>query len=378
MKIIIVRPSSILININSYNAQELGLAKALVREQHVADVIYYTKNKEYTKQIINFDMDKSVTIHWVPGRRFLHFALFNKKVLKEIIKYYDIIQTGEYNQYISYYLLKNKFKPTIIYHGPYYNPKISSRIMTKIFDFIFLKSYLKMEAYFITKSNLAGEFLKSKGFKNITTIGVGLNKDSLNYEKKTNLKDFKKNHNKDRNLLYVGNITPGKNILFILNIMKHIINNEYDVKLFIIGSGPKKYVNKCRRYIDKNGLNKYVVFLGKIDQDELPKFYQAADLFVFPSSREIYGMVMLEAMLFGVPVITTLHGGSSMVIKNDTNGYIINNFNVNEWANKILDILNKNNRDISKNAHETIENYFTWDKLSEKYIKAYESVSGDK
>ena len=85
-------------------------------------------------------------------------------------------------------------------------------------------------------------------------------------------------------------------------------------------------------------------------------------------------MVMMEAMLFGVPVITTLHGGSSMVISNDFNGYIINNLNVNEWSNKILDILNKKEKLISKNAYETIDNFFTWDKLSEKYIKAYEDV----
>lgn len=370
MKILIVRPSSIPMNIKTYNAQELGLAKSLVKKGHVADVVYYTDSSEYTIQEIDIDNEKKVKIHWVPGNKFLHFALFDKKILNRIVLDYDIIQTGEYNQYISYYLLKQNLKPVVIYHGPYFNPKISSRIMTFLFDLIFLKRYLKINPSFISKSNLAEQFLKSKGFLDITTIGVGLDTSALN----VNNIETKIRKDKEKRLLYVGNITKGKNILFLLKIMKNINKNKNNVKLYIVGSGPQNYVNKCKKYISNNKLEGVVNLVGKVEQKNISKYYEQSDLFIFPSTREIYGMVMMEAMLFGVPVMTTLHGGSSTVIKNNINGYVINNYDVDEWTKKIIEYLENDSVEIQKNAQKTILNEFVWDELCKKYINVYEEV----
>ena len=83
---------------------------------------------------------------------------------------------------------------------------------------------------------------------------------------------------------------------------------------------------------------------------------------------------MLEAMYFGVPVITTHNGGSDMLIENEKSGIIIDDFIAEEWKDKTVLLLNDEsmNSTIIKNAKDKIENEFTWDALVDKFIEVYE------
>ena len=91
-------------------------------------------------------------------------------------------------------------------------------------------------------------------------------------------------------------------------------------------------------------------------------------------------MVMLEAMYFGAPVVTTHNGGSDMLINNNENGIIVDKFDVVEWRDSIKCLLNDSvKRDkITKNAKIKIENEFTWDALVDKFINVYEKRLGCK
>ena len=87
-------------------------------------------------------------------------------------------------------------------------------------------------------------------------------------------------------------------------------------------------------------------------------------------------MVLLEAMHFGVPTITTYNGGSSTLIKEGQNGYICDDLNENKWSKKINELLNCDNRNISQNAFLRIEE-FTWDNLVNSFIEVYEKTIKD-
>ena len=169
MKILIVRLFPDEININNYNVQEIGLAKALVKKGHICDIVLYTnKEKSFIQNIIV--NDKNIKIYWLKGRKFLGNAFFDKKLM-DIIKNYDIIQSGGYDQIYNISLMKKINKPLVIYHGNYYS-QYSKGYKKKccISDFIykFYKKYRKVQ--FISKSKLSTDFLHEKGFENVKTI----------------------------------------------------------------------------------------------------------------------------------------------------------------------------------------------------------------
>lgn len=75
--------------------------------------------------------------------------------------------------------------------------------------------------------------------------------------------------------------------------------------------------------------------MHRIEQRYLSRVYQACTAFLFPSTYEIFGMVLMEAMYFGLPVISCENGGSTMLIKNGINGFVQNELNAEKWAEKL-------------------------------------------
>ena len=94
---------------------------------------------------------------------------------------------------------------------------------------------------------------------------------------------------------------------------------------------------------------------------------------LFPSMYEIYGMVLMEAMYFGVLCISSWNGGSSLLIENEEDGVILPSFDVMLWADCVERLSNDDEkmRDMKAKAASKIKDRFTWDKLVPKFIEAY-------
>lgn len=376
MKILIVRLFPDELNINNYNVQEIGLAKALVRKGHVCDIVLYTNKKENYVQEVEVENDKKVKIYWLRGKKFLGNAFFDKE-LNNIINNYDIIQSGGYDQIYNAVFNRKLNKPLVIYHGNYYS-KYSKGYKKKCFVsdifYIFYRDYKK--AHFITKSKISTDFLNKKGYKNIETLGVGLDIDrfSENVVINKEIEELKNNKGENNYLLYIGKIEERRNSLFLLELLKLILKDETNYKLILVGKGNKEYVDKCNNYINENKLQNNIIWIESLKQDEIPELYKISDMFLLPTLHEIFGMVLLEAMYFGLPVLTTYNGGSSVLIDNGKNGFI-EDVNINNWKNII--VANVKNKEVATNAKTTIENEYTWDQLSEKFIESYKKVIED-
>lgn len=110
-------------------------------------------------------------------------------------------------------------------------------------------------------------------------------------------------------LVHVGRIAHEKNIDFLLRMMGPLRERVADVLLVIAGEGPA--LAHCRRLAVDLGLENHIFFVGYLDrQRELLDCYRAGDVFVFASRTETQGLVLLEAMAQGVPVISTMHMGT--------------------------------------------------------------------
>ena len=140
-----------------------------------------------------------------------------------------------------------------------------------------------------------------------------------------------------------------------------------------------------KTYIESGTL----IYQEKASQAELPDEYRQSDVFLFPSKYEIFGMVLLEAMYFGLPVISSYNGGSSVLIKdesdskgqrnelsNTANGIIVKELSVSEWADSIETLISNKERlkAMGENAANTIREHFLWDRLADSFIDAYEEA----
>ncbi len=170
-------------------------------------------------------------------------------------------------------------------------------------------------------------------------------------------------------VIYVGRVIKEKGLEYLLRAAKNI-----NAEIFIIGGGADK------QYMQESGKGiKNIHFLGYFGKgyiDELSLFYKRADVMVFPSIwDEPLGLVVLEAMACGTPVVASNKGGIPLVVKNNYNGYLIrakSSKAISDATNKIL-----NNKDIqrkfAKNARITVKEKFDWPIIVNKLYKVYQN-----
>ena len=379
MKILIIRTFPNKLNLNSYNVQEIGLAKALTVKGHCCDVILYGGREKDRKEIYSFQRDEkeySFSIFWLKGYNLLKNGFMPS--VKKMISQYDIIQVHEYDQIMSWLLYSRPSKPTVIYHGPYFHPfNKGYNFKCKVFDLLFLNRRSHQHVVAITKSELAAGFMREKGFEHVIPVGVGVDVDNFHMEVQQENRGFLCQKKEDKfRILYVGKIEERRNVYFLIEVFRKL-NLEYsNLQLMLVGDGEKKYVDSFLNSINEEIEKEKIIYIKKATQEELSEIYQASDLFLFTSNYDIFGMVLLEAMYFGLPVISTLNGGASTLIDDGKNGYIIDEFDAEKWSEKIAELIDDRERlqRMGKCAGETIRSGYTWDKLAEKFEIAYKEA----
>lgn len=380
MKILIIRnyPSYMDVVNNTYNIQEVGLAKALVRKGHICDIIFWTNKEE---KIVEIPVDECgvIKIYYKKGITALKNTVFLG--CDKLFKAYDILQPCEYNQMQAWLLAQKYPQKTIVYHGPYYSPfNKRYNLMCLIFDKLFLGRYLKLNTKFITKSNLAQEFLVSKGIKesNVASVGVGIDTQMLSNVQNQCAEPLYLTMKQDNDLkiLYIGKFEKRRNIPFIFDTFSAVLKKNANATLYMIGTGEKEYVETCWKHADELGIREHIVYQERMEQKYLSQIYELADFFILPTEYEIFGMVLLETMYYRTVVLTTNNGGSSTLIDNKYNGYIMDTLNSQKWADCIDEVfLNKIKMvEIRDAASKKIDEEFMWDKLAKHFISQYRKV----
>ncbi len=115
-------------------------------------------------------------------------------------------------------------------------------------------------------------------------------------------------------LVHVGRIAHEKNIDFLFRMLKRVIERRQDVVFIVAGEGPA--LAHCNAYAESLGVSRHVRFVGYLSRESaLLDCYRAGDLFVFSSKTETQGLVLLEAMALGVPVVSTAHMGTADIVR---------------------------------------------------------------
>lgn len=195
----------------------------------------------------------------------------------------------------------------------------------------------------------------------ISLIPSGIDIKNIDKVKKTE---------KDNTIVYVGRLVPQKN----LNILLHAIKKIPGIKLKVIGEGQE--LKRLLILSKQLGIEKRVMFLGKVDShEEVIKEIKKSSMLVLPSIRENFGIVPLEAMASGTPVISTNTEGPRDYINNGENGLLTEIGDVEDLTKKIsLLVTDKNlSKKLSINGRKTAEKY-DWNNIIKKIVKLYKEV----
>jgi glycosyltransferase involved in cell wall biosynthesis len=178
-----------------------------------------------------------------------------------------------------------------------------------------------------------------------------------------------------RILLYAGRVSKEKNIELILKIAPKIIKEQNDVVFLIAGSGPDIYWMKEECAV--LGLRDNFIFSGYVPHIPLARIYCISKIFIFPSRTETQGLVTIEAMLSGIPVVAVGERGTMNVMRGDNGGFMTPN-DENIFAGRVLDLLKDENL-YEKKAVDAL-NYgklWTMDIMSKRLEKIYTDTIAD-
>ena len=191
-----------------------------------------------------------------------------------------------------------------------------------------------------------------------------------------------------RMLLFVGRIEHLKGLDVLIEAIGIMRQNEilkdYPFCLAIIGGEPDDStehenieLSRIKTLTEKHGLSDLVTFLGKRSQESLPYYYSAAEAVVVPSQYESFGMVALEAMACGIPVVASQIGGLAYLVQDGVTGYTVPVDEPMELANRLtLLLLDQNLRDrMGKQAIQVARDY-AWDKIASKLLGVYDELLG--
>lgn len=174
-------------------------------------------------------------------------------------------------------------------------------------------------------------------------------------------------------IIFVGTLRQIKGIRYLIEAMSIIRLNNPHVELVIVGDGEEKeYLQKLTSDLN---LNNCVSFVGKVPNDDIPQYMKEADLFVLPSLSESFGIVNIEAMASGLPIVSTNVGGLPYLIKDGINGFLVNPKDPDAIAEKSLLILNDMNlkERISQNNLAAAKKY-SWDYIIERLADEFNKV----
>jgi len=160
-------------------------------------------------------------------------------------------------------------------------------------------------------------------------------------------------------LLYVGTIEPRKGLLLLLQALTQL---QKSFELHIVGKTvDEQYLSQLHKYISSHTFTGRICFDGILDKTQLEQCYQNAEVFVFPSQLEGFGIVLTEAMQHGLPIVAFNNSAMPYLIHDGINGYLAKNNDIQEYASKLLRVMGQSmtRKQLQQGMKDTINQFHT-------------------
>lgn len=178
-------------------------------------------------------------------------------------------------------------------------------------------------------------------------------------------------HNEKSTIICVGRLIATKRIDDAIHAIYLVSKQIPNIKLLIIGDGPERA--NLEYLASSLCLEKIVSFIGRVNQEDVIKYYQQSDVFLQTSESEGFSLVAIEAMACGLPIVSTPVGIVPELISGADNGYLVKFNNPSDAADKICKILGLDFDEYSQMSKRSVvyAQKYSWDKIAEQYLKEY-------
>ena len=362
------------------------LSHRLIKDGHDVTVITYrdgdvpyfeNDSGVQVYRVDNFMIAPNNFIDWIMQLNFNMIAKANELISQG--EKFDVIHAHDWLVAYSAKTLKNSYKiplvSTIHATEAGRNSGISTETQKYINDTEWMLTYESSEV--IVNSNyMKNELQRLFGlpFEKINVVPNGVN--LYNFSGIERDYDFRRQYAMDNEkiILFMGRLVYEKGVQHLIDAMPKILANYNDAKLIIAGKGGM--IDELKAKVSYLGLDNKVYFTGYLNSKQVQKMYKCADISVFPSTYEPFGIVALEAMLAGVPTVVSDIGGLNEIISHGIDGMKSYAGNPNSIADSILTLLydHKLCETVTKNAKLKVKNEFNWQKIAQDTHFTYQKA----
>lgn len=355
------------------------IAESLSKKGHKVYVIGNgSQNKSYFETINGVQVYRlKIPKNPLAGRFFnLIWLLVERIIFYWQVKKYakqlqpDIVETYDWSAPLIFKL--NRVKTVIRLHGSntannLYMQKNRSFLLTNIEKMAILKA-----DFILSVSNHIAELTKKSFSLNFTskTIYNGVDTSLFN--------DYgiERDNNK---ILFVGRMHPYKGMEDLFAALNFVFAENKSVYFEIICTLIEDYKVKLLSLVSKE-FHSRIKFTGRVNNDELPAYYNSANLSILPSRAEAFPIIPLESMSCGTPVIIADRFSAREIVDDNVDGFLVNALDNTELAKKIISILQNQPmiEEMRKKSREKILNNFSIDKVLQDNIDFYQTISGVK
>ena len=176
-------------------------------------------------------------------------------------------------------------------------------------------------------------------------------------------------------VLFVGSLAAFKGPHILLKAMKEVITKVPNTIAILVGPW-KDRKDTLKNLVKKLGIENHVIFTGPLPHDKLKLYYRAADVFVLPSFSEGFPHVLLEASLFGLPLVVSNLKELEAIVIDGFNGLFAEKGNAKDFAEKITKLLidDKLREKLGRNSKNSFKRY-SWQEIADRYIKLYKLLA---
>jgi glycosyltransferase involved in cell wall biosynthesis len=363
--------------------QVSNLVHDLAKKGHRITVYtsYFLDNIKESSSLLPFEENQNITVRRYKFRKLIRgrdSTYIQPRIFSDLSKEKpDIIHVHGFRFFPVYGgIIFTYFSRIPVVATPYHDPQLSATVLQRLHDRIFLTRLDRFTKIIALTEFEKGFLTKSVRKEKITVIPCGVSDTffqmcdkflKIRDHVRTNLKLFNKFV-----IMSVGRVVPSKNIELILQAMSAISSPlKENVILIICGPINDNYKAELVQLANNLKLQHNVTFYGQVTEEEKAMFLCSADLFVFPTHSEGFGIVVLEALIAGLPVLASDIGTIASFINQVPTVYLLDPNNSSEWSTYIELIYN--HREIGKKAKQLRKfvDGFRWSTLSRQILDVY-------
>jgi glycosyltransferase involved in cell wall biosynthesis len=289
---------------------------------------------------------------------------------------WDIVHTHAPPPFSSYYVAKAKkvghFPTVMTYHCDPELPIRGGGVITGMYRYIYGNYTLRRMDLVLAETETYAATSRAIWNVHAKVIPPGVDTDRFNPRNKGDAIRERYNLGSSKVVMFVGRLTFHKGV-------NHLIDAASiykDAKYLIVGSGPMEEALKSQAAASPNAKN--IIFTGTASPDELPEYYSACDVLVLPSVTrlEAFGLVILEALASGKPVITSDMPGMREVIIDGVDGFLAEPLDAHDISEKLRMLLEDDElrKRFGANGRMKVEERFTWARVTKQTEDAYTKV----